>query len=1013
MIRVTNERRRGPAAALKLWSRLRQGAITACCMAACTLFGQATTASGQIAAANIVVEQIDWADTTNSIRLTVPLSINSFQVDPGSDRGDIRVRIGSSASDDVQQGVLLSSVAENGRKNFGTNNYAVSSVHAAGSYRISTFAPRAQTAEAAIEYNVNVSAAWFPYAHFTGGVALNSSGIEGATNNLLIGSPGLILGTHFRWVSNGVFLVDLRGLGIRSTLHGVLLVNGARDENNFALSQPNADGTWLIYLRDNAQPNYRIYEQDPVAFVFIPRTNTSLVSGRFNGDASIAMFSGESPAFTVTNLGTGRWDLRIPGYTPADGVLVISGEGGGTYNGDNIVSYAPNATGTGWEIQSRDTPGNGLQTPTGSSGEPEGVASFVFIPAARAVPLNPAPRASNIGSSPRLDFAISNIIGGEVSVTVYGREKPTPPLGADFSIVVLPDTQYYTAERYNGKKEMFIAQTEWAITNKEANVAYVSHLGDISDSGDIKNGLPNTTEWRNATNAMYRLENTNRTQKIDGMPYGLAVGNHDQEPIGDPTGTTIYYNQYFGVNRFLGRTYYGGNYGNNNNNHYDLFSAGGLDFIVVYFEYDPGANPAVLAWANDLLQTHADRRAIAVTHYMGSARTPSTHSAQGAAIYNALKTNRNLFLLLGGHVTGDGSRIDTFNGNVIRTLISDYQGYVNGGNGFMRIMTFSPSNNVVTVQTYSPWTGQYESDEDSEFFFGYDMRPLGGSASPGTPWVALTNVTMQPGGTMSVTWPGLKSTRTYEWYATATDQAGNVVVTGPQIFFTGTNMPPASSNVLARVKGDEPTALRMLGTDPNQDPLVFRNNSLPMYGLLQNFDSATGEFIYAPVRGFRGSDRFTYHVTDGQFNSPISTFNLLVEAPTDSNGNGLPDAWEQTYGVTDPGADPDGDGQSNLAEYLANTNPTNAASVFAITSATRQSDGSVLLNWQSTGGTRYRILYSDAPEVGFSGIFTELARDLMAEMDPSPYGTASLQSYEDETARTNAAGRFYRIRVVQ
>ncbi|WP_325645579.1 hypothetical protein, partial [Chitinophaga sp.] len=51
-----------------------------------------------------------------------------------------------------------------------------------------------------------------------------------------------------------------------------------------------------------------------------------------------------------------------------------------------------------------------------------------------------------------------------------------------FSIVVLPDTQYYTSEKNGGKKEMFTAQTEWVVKNAvKENIKYVIHLGDISD----------------------------------------------------------------------------------------------------------------------------------------------------------------------------------------------------------------------------------------------------------------------------------------------------------------------------------------------------------------------------------------------------------------------------------------------------------------------------------------------------------------------------------------------------
>jgi hypothetical protein len=55
--------------------------------------------------------------------------------------------------------------------------------------------------------------------------------------------------------------------------------------------------------------------------------------------------------------------------------------------------------------------------------------------------------------------------------------------------------------------------------------------------------------------------------------------------------------------------------------------------------------------------------------------------------------------------------------------------------------------------------------------------------------------------------------------------------------------------------------------------------------------------------------------------------NQLYSQPTDTDGNGLPDIWEQHYfgriGV-DPNADPDGDGLSNLQEYQSHTDPTRA-----------------------------------------------------------------------------------------
>ena len=90
------------------------------------------------------------------------------------------------------------------------------------------------------------------------------------------------------------------------------------------------------------------------------------------------------------------------------------------------------------------------------------------------------------------------------------------------------------------------------------------------------------------------------------------------------------FNQFFGVSRFQGRGYYGGNYGTVNDNNYELFSASGLDFIIVHFEYDTTPDAAVLNWADGLLQTYSNRRAIAETHNMLNTGNPAAFSITGA-----------------------------------------------------------------------------------------------------------------------------------------------------------------------------------------------------------------------------------------------------------------------------------------------------------------------------------------------------------------------------------------------
>ena len=294
---------------------------------------------------------------------------------------------------------------------------------------------------------------------------------------------------------------------------------------------------------------------------------------------------------------------------------------------------------------------------------------------------------------------------------------------SNFTLVVLPDTQKYAANRGGGTPEIFIAQTQWIAEKRDAlNIVYVAHLGDCVNHADREE------EWVHADTAFRKLEGSRP------IPYGIAVGNHDKYIYRSPPvlidgvhiETTQLYNKYFGVARFKDKPWYGEHYGEDNDNFYHLFSAGGLDFIVLYFEYAAGTD--TLGWADTVLEKYRDRRAIVVSHSL--LKLDRTFGLQGRATYQALKDNPNFFMMLCGHVHGEASRKDSFNGSTVHTILADYQSRENGGNGWLRILKFSPAKNQIEVSTYSPTLGKYEKDADSQFTLDYRMSINSGTRGP-------------------------------------------------------------------------------------------------------------------------------------------------------------------------------------------------------------------------------------------------------------------------------------------
>lgn len=129
-------------------------------------------------------------------------------------------------------------------------------------------------------------------------------------------------------------------------------------------------------------------------------------------------------------------------------------------------------------------------------------------------------------------------------------------------------------------------------------------------------------------------------------------------------------------------------------------------------------------------------------------------------------------------------------------------------------------------------------------------------------------------------------------------------------------------------------------------------------------------------------------------------------SPGQLDSNGLPFAWEyQNFGTSgiNPNADPDHDGMSNLEEYLAGTDPNNAADYLKITSIATTNGVNVALTWTSHPTRQYFIQKS-------SGLIPQPAwSDSGAGLIIPSAGTTSSRAISD----TDAPDRFYRVMAVK
>jgi len=347
------------------------------------------------------------------------------------------------------------------------------------------------------------------------------------------------------------------------------------------------------------------------------------------------------------------------------------------------------------------------------------------------------------------------------------------PADSVFSLIVLPDTQMYTAAS-SPYPEMFTEQTKFirVMYNHSLNrMIFAIHLGDVV------NNAKNPVEWPIARTAMDKLKAFTWEGVEHFMPYDIAWGDHDVLSYWDdevyPASPRPKYSSEILSGLFSAANYksdqttgpqewwkwFFRSYKNRfARNSYHFFDAGGDEYMLLFLEYCPSQE--VIDWAAQRLSWYAagpkDRRAIIVAHsFIDTAgglhdtkystghekcwefENGALNNGSPSDVFQQLVVPYNVHFVLNGHDNGGGWKGGTYsrmkvpaeisgadNDRDVHVFLSNYQyvgsadsadeipnGTVGSGLGYFRMMRFHPDQDRIHVTVWSEYSNENNNDK--------------------------------------------------------------------------------------------------------------------------------------------------------------------------------------------------------------------------------------------------------------------------------------------------------------
>jgi len=330
-------------------------------------------------------------------------------------------------------------------------------------------------------------------------------------------------------------------------------------------------------------------------------------------------------------------------------------------------------------------------------------------------------------------------------------DPPPPPAlvdpakgpGAGWTIALFPDTQNYA--KYAKNQPHFDLMTRWVLEHREPwNIRLVMHEGDFVEQNDIAVGggrgfgdQHSTSQWQSAKRAL---------RVFDGvLPTIFTTGNHDYGERNAETRATRF-NDHFplthnpltcdgqGGGIFLEGPPTRDGQVTLENAAYTVRAPDGRDLLILALEWGP--RRFVVEWARELLARPRFRDHLGILlvhdfmlpsnlrdgqdgnrqrpgnpHWYQTGSTGDTHD--GEDLWRALVyPSPNLRLVLNGHEMDShvGYREDpNVAGHAVHQMLFNAQGLGggsdhvgNGGDGWIRLLTFEPDGRTLSVRTFSP-----------------------------------------------------------------------------------------------------------------------------------------------------------------------------------------------------------------------------------------------------------------------------------------------------------------------